>query len=83
LQGVAIESPLGWMPRYQDMDWTGSSFPESKFIALQSIKREEWYKEMSLHNDHFLRMYDRLPVESNLSSDFVIFFSSSANCRKR
>jgi phosphoenolpyruvate carboxykinase (GTP) len=79
-KGFAIESPLGWMPRYQvrhvlmwvvfvfsllkgqkDLDWTGSSFSEAQFNELQRVSRDDWYKEMSSHNDHFLKMYDRLP----------------------
>ena len=71
-RGYAIESPLGWMPRYSDLDWTGSSFTEKEFNQLQSLNREEWYKEMSLHNDHFLRMYDRLPKEMIFTRELIL-----------
>ncbi len=71
-KGYAIESPLGWMPRYSDLDWTGSNFTEAQFSELQSVDREEWYKEMSSHNDHFLRMYDRLPKEMIFTRELIL-----------
>ena len=35
--GPARETPIGWMPRYEDMDWTGLDFPESTFDELQEF----------------------------------------------
>ena len=29
--GVARETPIGWVPGYGDIDWTGLDFPEEKF----------------------------------------------------
>jgi phosphoenolpyruvate carboxykinase (GTP) len=61
---VSVESPLGWMPRYQDMDWTGmENFTEADFDALQTIDREAWKDEVLSHEALFIKIYDRLPKE--------------------
>ena len=37
--GRAKETPIGWMPRYEDIDWTGLDFPKEKFEELQAFDR--------------------------------------------
>jgi phosphoenolpyruvate carboxykinase (GTP) len=59
----AIESPLGWMPRYQDIDWTGLDFSPEKFYELMSVDREAWKAEVLSHEELFAKLYDRLPKE--------------------
>ncbi len=59
----AVESPIGWMPRYEDMDWRGLDFSREDFDRLMSIDREEWKKELLAHAELFEKMYDRLPKE--------------------
>lgn len=59
----AIESPIGWMPRYENMDWTGSDFTPEQFEKIMSIDREEWKQELLGHQELFERMYDQLPKE--------------------
>jgi phosphoenolpyruvate carboxykinase (GTP) len=59
----AVESPIGWMPRYENMDWTGSDFTSEQFDKIMSINREEWKKELVGHQELFERMYDKLPKE--------------------
>ena len=59
----AVESPIGWMPRYENMDWTGSDFSAEQFEKIMSIDREEWKKELVGHQELFERMYDKLPKE--------------------
>lgn len=59
----AIESPIGWMPRYENMDWTGSDFTPEQFEQIMSIDREEWKHELMGHQELFERMYDQLPKE--------------------
>ena len=61
--GYAIESPLGWMPRYEDINWEGIDFPKDKFELLMSIDREEWKAEIGLHEELFIKLYDKLPKE--------------------
>jgi phosphoenolpyruvate carboxykinase (GTP) len=60
----AVESPLGWMPRYEDMDWTGlDNVTREQFYDLESVNRELWNNELLSHEEMFLKMYDRLPKE--------------------
>lgn len=59
----AVESPLGWMPRFEDMDWEGLDMPREKFNDLLSVNREAWQKEVLSHEELFIKMYDRLPKE--------------------
>ena len=59
----AVESPIGWMPHYDDIDWKGLDFTKQQFESIMQIDREAWKKELSEHAELFERMYDRLPKE--------------------
>jgi phosphoenolpyruvate carboxykinase (GTP) len=59
----AVESPIGWMPTYEDMDWNGLEFTKEQFDSIMSIDREEWKAELLDHAELFERMYDKLPKE--------------------
>jgi phosphoenolpyruvate carboxykinase (GTP) len=59
----AVESPIGWMPKYEDIDWRGLNFTREQFEQITAIDREEWKHEMLSHAELFERMYDRLPKE--------------------
>ncbi len=63
-RAVAIESPLGWMPRYEDIDWTGlECITPELFNDLEAVNREVWKKEIVSHEELFVKLYDRLPKE--------------------
>ncbi|MFZ9519063.1 MAG: phosphoenolpyruvate carboxykinase (GTP) [Silvanigrellaceae bacterium] len=59
----AVESPLGWMPQYADVDWSGLDFSAKQFNNIMTIDREEWKKEMLGHEEFFHKLYDHLPRE--------------------
>ena len=59
----AVESPIGWMPRHEDLSWTGMDFPEDLFYDLMSIGREAGQAEAHAHEVLFDRFFDRLPKE--------------------
>lgn len=59
----AVESPIGWMPHYEDIDWAGSDFTKQQFDQIMLIDREQWKQELLSHAELFERMYDRLPKE--------------------
>lgn len=62
-KGSAVESPIGWVPRYKDIDWTGLDFPQDKFDKIMTIDREVWKKELLSHQELFSTFYNRLPKE--------------------
>ena len=60
---TSVESVLGWVPRYEDLDWRGLEMTPEKFEGLVSIDREAWQQEIASHDELFVRLYDRLPKE--------------------
>jgi phosphoenolpyruvate carboxykinase (GTP) len=59
----AIESPLGWMPPYESVDWKGLDFPRERFQELMNVDREAWKAEVLSHEELFEKLYDKLPKE--------------------
>jgi phosphoenolpyruvate carboxykinase (GTP) len=69
----ATESPIGWMPRYEDLDWKGlESFNPETFRDLMSVPREEWKHEVLGHQELFERLYDRIPKEFILMRELIL-----------
>ncbi len=72
-RAYALECPLGWIPRYKDLDWTGlDDFPFERFEALMSVDRKLWMAEVHQHESFFLRLYDRLPKEFTSERELLI-----------
>ena len=59
----AIESPLGWVPRQDDLEWQGLDLSREKFGELMALERQAWLDELKLHSELFDRLEDRLPGE--------------------
>jgi phosphoenolpyruvate carboxykinase (GTP) len=59
----SVESPLGWMPRYDDICWDGLEFPRDTFNELMTVNRDAVSQDTRAHEEHFDRFYDRLPKE--------------------
>ncbi len=59
----SVESPIGWMPRYEDIDWTGLKFSKEDFEKIMTVDREPGKQELLSHEELFERMYDKLPKE--------------------
>jgi len=62
-RAAATESPLGWMPQYEDLTWDGIDFSREKFLEVMMIDREEWKTEMLGHEQLFEKLWDKLPKE--------------------
>jgi len=71
-RAYGVESPLGWMPRYQDLNWTGMDFPFDTFEQLMEVDREGWKKETLLHDELFLGLVDRLPREMVFEREMLV-----------
>jgi phosphoenolpyruvate carboxykinase (GTP) len=59
----AADTPIGLMPRHQDLRWDGLDFPEATFEALMAVDREAWRQEIASHEELFEKLRDRLPEE--------------------
>ena len=60
---MAVESPIGWMPRYEDIDWNGLDFSSAAFYDLMAVGRDAGTAEAHSHEELFDRFRDRLPKE--------------------
>ena len=70
--GRAKETPIGWVPRYRDIDWTGLDFPEEKFEALQAFDRKAWRAEVLGQEELFLDLHDTLPKEMLYERELLV-----------
>jgi len=68
----AIESPLGWMPRYDDIDLSGLNLTKEQFNKLMEVDREAWKQEILSHEELFEKLYDRLPKEFILMRELIL-----------
>ena len=60
----AVECPIGWRPRYRDMDWKGlEDFPRPVFHEMMLVDRELWKQELFSHEELFSKLYDKIPKE--------------------
>ncbi len=60
----AVETPIGWMPSYQDLPMEGlASMDAYKFSEVMSVQRELWKNEILSHSQLFEKLQSRLPHE--------------------
>ncbi len=69
---LAKETPLGWQPHYDDMDWTGLDFPRERFEELQRVDRTAWRTEVIGHEELFLDLHSHLPKEMVYERELLI-----------
>jgi len=72
-RALARETPIGWMPRYEDIEWEGlRSFTKEQFDSLQAFDRAAWRKEVMSHEELFLELHDHLPPEMIYERELLI-----------
>jgi len=71
-KAASMESPLGWMPNYSDIDWRGLDFTRQQFDALMCMERGEWLQEIASHDELFFQLYDRLPKEFTFIRELLV-----------
>jgi phosphoenolpyruvate carboxykinase (GTP) len=68
----ALETPIGWTPYYESIDWTGLDFPPEKFDQLQVVDRPAWRSEVMDHEQLFIELHDHLPPEMIYERELLI-----------
>ena len=71
-QAVSVETPIGWVPRYEDIDWRGLDFSPEQFDQVMECDLAEWQQEILLHEELFIKLYDRLPKELLSVRDLIL-----------
>ena len=67
------ETPIGWMPRYKDIDWRGmQDFTEEDFDRLMAIDRERLKMQTLQHEELFLKLFQHLPKEMIFERELLI-----------
>ncbi|MBC2605411.1 phosphoenolpyruvate carboxykinase (GTP) [Pelagicoccus albus] len=59
----AMETPIGYVPHFADVDWRGLDFPRSDWERIMEVDREAWMRELAMHEELFLKVHDHLPKE--------------------
>jgi len=57
----AIETPFGYIPRYQDIDMKGLDFPKKRWNELFRIGRREWQNELKEQKKFLNKFGKKLP----------------------
>ncbi|MES2572599.1 MAG: phosphoenolpyruvate carboxykinase domain-containing protein, partial [Verrucomicrobiota bacterium] len=68
----ALETQIGWMPRYEEFDWSGLDFPRESFEQCMKIDGAEWHRELISQTELFLTLHDRLPKELIFQRELLI-----------
>jgi phosphoenolpyruvate carboxykinase (GTP) len=71
-RSLGHETPIGWMPNYDDMEWKGLDFSSQDFDALQKFDRDEWHREVIGHEELFIGLHDHLPKEMVYERELLI-----------
>jgi len=71
-QAKAVETPLGWIPDYDDLEWSGlDAFTREEFKTATTIKHDEWEAELALHDELLGKLKDRLPRQLALRREML------------
>jgi phosphoenolpyruvate carboxykinase (GTP) len=58
----AIKTPIGWVPRREDLDLEGLNLPEGRLEQALAVDHEQWEAEAQLIDEYFQTFGGRLPA---------------------
>jgi phosphoenolpyruvate carboxykinase (GTP) len=68
----AKETPIGWTPHYESIEWKGLDFSRERFEELQHVDRNAWRAEVISHEELFILLHDHLPPEMIYERELLI-----------
>jgi phosphoenolpyruvate carboxykinase (GTP) len=66
------ETPIGWTPYYEDVEWAGLDFSREQFDRMQDVNPAAWRKEIIGHEELFIDLHDHLPPEMIYQRELLI-----------
>jgi phosphoenolpyruvate carboxykinase (GTP) len=70
-QVAAHETALGWMPRYEDVDWSGLAYSKADFDAATKIDQAAWTSELAGVKEWFEKLGPKVPRKLALIRDLL------------
>jgi phosphoenolpyruvate carboxykinase (GTP) len=61
--GKAVETPVGWIPTLDGIEYEGLDLPTSTLEELLQIDRADWENEVASQREFFAQFGSRLPRE--------------------
>jgi phosphoenolpyruvate carboxykinase (GTP) len=62
-RAAGVETPLGGMPRFEDLDWKGlEKVSPAQYAELERVDRAAWKEELASHDDLFGKFGKHLPA---------------------
>jgi phosphoenolpyruvate carboxykinase (GTP) len=71
-RAVGQETPIGWVPAYGDIDWTGLDFSRAQWDEVMAVDRKLWRREVIEHEELFLDLHSHLPKEMVYERELLI-----------
>ncbi|HKB91716.1 MAG TPA: phosphoenolpyruvate carboxykinase (GTP) [Opitutaceae bacterium] len=71
-RAIGKETPIGWVPKYDDIDWTGLNFTREQWEEIMKFDRQVWRKEVIEHEELFLDLHSHLPKEMIYERELLI-----------
>jgi phosphoenolpyruvate carboxykinase (GTP) len=69
----AVESSIGWVPRFEDFDTEGlEGFSREKFDQLQRMDPDEWRRDLLSTDELFMKLYTHLPKEMVFQEQLLV-----------
>jgi len=51
-----VETPLGLMPEYDDLNWEGLDFGPERYAQVTAIVPDQWVRELKSHEELFAKI---------------------------
>ncbi|MBP8111569.1 MAG: phosphoenolpyruvate carboxykinase (GTP), partial [Agitococcus sp.] len=61
-RGQGEDTPIGIVPRYEDLSWDGSEFSAEQYAQVTSQDKTAWQRELASHDELFAKIADKLPA---------------------
>ena len=71
-RAASNETPVGWTPCYDDINWQGLPMNPEQFAELERVDRAAWRKEVIGHEELFITLHSHLPPELIFERELLI-----------